>query len=59
MALVFIVFDVEIALLYPWAVVLREMGTPAFWAFLVFFLLIAIPFCIEQPCRLLPPSVVL
>ena len=46
-ALVFIVFDVEIALLYPWAVVLREMGAPAFWAFLVFFLLIAIPFLYE------------
>lgn len=46
-ALVFIVFDVEIALLWPWAVVFREMGAPAFWAFLVFFLLIAIPFLYE------------
>ena len=46
-ALVFIVFDVEIALLWPWAVVFRELGGPAFWAFLVFFLLIAIPFLYE------------
>ncbi len=46
-ALVFIVFDVEIALLWPWAVVFKEMGAPAFWAFLVFFLLIAIPFLYE------------
>lgn len=46
-ALVFIVFDVEVALLWPWAVVFREMGAPAFWAFLVFFLLIAIPFLYE------------
>lgn len=46
-ALVFIVFDVEIALLWPWATVFREMGAPAFWAFLVFFLLIAIPFLYE------------
>jgi NADH-quinone oxidoreductase subunit A len=46
-ALVFIVFDVEIALLWPWAVVFKEMGAPAFWAFLVFFLLIAIPFMYE------------
>ncbi|MHC5110437.1 MAG: NADH-quinone oxidoreductase subunit A [Planctomycetota bacterium] len=46
-ALVFIVFDVEIALLWPWAVVLKDMGAPAFWAFLVFFLLIAIPFAYE------------
>ena len=46
-ALVFIVFDVELALLWPWAVVFKEMGAPAFWAFLVFFLLIAIPFMYE------------
>ncbi len=46
-ALVFIVFDVEVALLWPWAVVFRDIGTPAFWAFLVFFLLIAIPFMYE------------
>ena len=46
-ALVFIVFDVEVALLWPWAVVFKELGAPAFWAFLVFFLLIAIPFLYE------------
>ena len=46
-ALVFIVFDVEIALLWPWAVVFKDMGAPAFWAFLVFFMLIAIPFLYE------------
>ena len=46
-ALVFIVFDVEVALLWPWAVVFQDMGAPAFWAFLVFFLLIAIPFLYE------------
>ncbi len=46
-ALVFIVFDVEVALLWPWAVAFQELGAPAFWAFLVFFLLIAIPFMYE------------
>lgn len=46
-ALVFIVFDVEVALLWPWAVVFKEMGAPAFWAFFVFFVLIAIPFLYE------------
>lgn len=46
-ALVFIVFDVEVALLWPWAVTFKHMGAPAFWAFLVFFLLIAIPFLYE------------
>lgn len=46
-ALVFIVFDVEVALLWPWAVVFKDMGAPAFWAFLVFFILIAVPFLYE------------
>jgi len=46
-ALVFIVFDVEVALLWPWAVAFKELGTPGFWAFFVFFLLIAIPFMYE------------
>jgi NADH-quinone oxidoreductase subunit A len=41
-ALVFVVFDVEIALLYPWAVVYKDyiaqgLGSAAFWA-MVFFL---------------------
>ena len=49
-ALVFIVFDVEVALLWPWAVVFKDMGGPAFWAFLVFFGLIAIPFIYEWSC---------
>jgi NADH-quinone oxidoreductase subunit A len=49
-ALVFIVFDVEVALLWPWAVVFKEMGGPAFWAFVVFFSLIAIPFVYEWSC---------
>ncbi len=46
-ALVFIVFDVEVALLWPWAVTFKELGAPAFWAFFVFFLLIAVPFLYE------------
>ena len=46
-ALIFIVFDVEVALLWPWAVVFKQMGAPAFWAFLVFFVLIAVPFLYE------------
>lgn len=46
-ALVFIVFDVEVALLWPWAVAFKDLGMPGFWAFFVFFLLIAIPFLYE------------
>ncbi len=46
-ALVFIVFDVEVALLWPWAVAFKDLGAPGFWAFFVFFVLIAIPFMYE------------
>lgn len=36
-ALVFIVFDIEIALFYPWAVVYRSAGIAALWDMLFFF----------------------
>ncbi len=48
-ALVFVVFDVEIAMLYPWAVVYRDyiaqgLGSAAFWAMVFFLGLIFIGF---------------
>jgi len=48
-ALMFVVFDVEIALLYPWAVVYREylargLGAAAFGAMVFFLSLIALGF---------------
>jgi len=46
-ALLFLVFDVEIVLLWPWAVVFKHIGSTALWGFLVFFLLIALPFLYE------------
>ena len=46
-AMIFILFDIEVIFLVPWAVVFKEMGAPAFWAFFVFFLLIAVPFLYE------------
>lgn len=38
-ALIFLVFDVEIVFLYPWATVLREVGMPALIE-IVFFIFI-------------------
>jgi NADH-quinone oxidoreductase subunit A len=35
-ALDFVVFDVEAAFLYPWAIVARDGGWPLFWAIGVF-----------------------
>jgi NADH-quinone oxidoreductase subunit A len=43
-ALVFIVFDIEIALFYPWAVVYRQAGIAALWDMLFFFGVIVVGF---------------
>lgn len=37
LALVFIIFDVEIALFYPWAVIYKSAGAAALWDMLFFF----------------------
>jgi NADH-quinone oxidoreductase subunit A len=41
-AIDFIVFDLEAAFLYPWALVMREGGWPLFWAVMVFVALILV-----------------
>lgn len=41
-AIDFIVFDLEAAFLYPWALIMRERGWPLFWAVMVFFFLILV-----------------
>ncbi len=35
-AILFILFDLEIAFLFPWAVSLQEIGATGFWAMMVF-----------------------
>ena len=35
-ALIFLIFEVEVVFLYPWAVVLKKIGAFAFWEMLVF-----------------------
>ena len=39
-ALIFIIFDVEVALLYPWAVIFRQMGLLAFVEAFVFIVIL-------------------
>jgi NADH-quinone oxidoreductase subunit A len=41
-ALVFLVFDIEIALLYPWAVAYSDAGIAALWDMLLFFGIIVV-----------------
>jgi NADH-quinone oxidoreductase subunit A len=41
-AMVFILFDVEIAFVYPWALVFRSAGWPLFAEMLVFMVILAV-----------------
>ncbi len=41
-AMVFILFDVEIAFLYPWALVFRSIGWPLFLEMLAFLAILAV-----------------
>src|SRR5436305_9594044 len=40
-AMIFLLFDIEVAFLYPWAIAFRELGSVAFWVIVsVFWLLV-------------------
>ena len=36
-AMIFLLFDIEVAFLYPWALALRDLGMVGFWQLLTFF----------------------
>jgi NADH-quinone oxidoreductase subunit A len=46
-AILFILFDLEIAFLFPWAVVLQEIGFFGFAAMMVFLLILVVGFVYE------------
>jgi NADH-quinone oxidoreductase subunit A len=46
-AILFIIFDLEIAFLFPWAVVLDEVGMVGFWAMVVFLGVLVVGFVYE------------
>jgi NADH-quinone oxidoreductase subunit A len=46
-AILFILFDLEIAFLFPWAVVLRDIGYFGFVAMLVFLAILVVGFIYE------------
>lgn len=45
--LMFLIFEVEVLLLFPWAMVFKDLGWYAFWAMFVFVFLIFIGFAYE------------
>ena len=47
MAILFILFDLEIAFLFPWAVALREIGPTGFWAMMIFLAILVVGFAYE------------
>ena len=46
-AILFILFDLEIAFLFPWAVSLKEIGPVGFWAMMVFLTILVVGFVYE------------
>jgi NADH-quinone oxidoreductase subunit A len=46
-AILFIIFDLEVAFLFPWAVTLGEIGAFGFWSMVVFLGVLTIGFAYE------------
>ncbi len=46
-AILFILFDLEIAFLFPWAVVLKEIGTFGFVSMMIFLAILVVGFIYE------------
>jgi NADH-quinone oxidoreductase subunit A len=46
-SILFIIFDLEIAFLFPWSVAFGEMGMAAFWSMMVFLAVLTVGFAYE------------
>jgi len=46
-AILFILFDLEIAFLFPWAVVVKEIGWFGFWSMMMFLGILTVGFIYE------------
>ena len=46
-AILFIIFDLEIAFLFPWAITLGEIGVFGFWSMMIFLGVLTIGFIYE------------
>lgn len=46
-AILFIIFDLEVAFLFPWAVSLREIGAFGFWSMMAFLGVLTVGFIYE------------
>ena len=46
-AILFIIFDLEVAFLFPWAVAFQDVGELGFWSMMVFLAVLTIGFAYE------------
>jgi NADH-quinone oxidoreductase subunit A len=46
-AILFIIFDLEVAFLFPWAVSLSETGLYGFWSMMIFLTILTVGFIYE------------
>jgi NADH-quinone oxidoreductase subunit A len=46
-AILFIIFDLEVAFLFPWAVAFGEIGMVGFWSMMVFLVILTVGFAYE------------
>ena len=46
-AILFIIFDLEVSFLFPWAVAFREIGLYGFWAMMLFLGVLTVGFIYE------------
>ena len=46
-AILFTLFDLEIAFLFPWAVSLKQIGPTGFWAMMIFLAILVVGFAYE------------
>ena len=46
-AILFIIFDLEVAFLFPWAISLGSIGVFGFWSMIIFLLILTIGFIYE------------
>ena len=46
-AILFIIFDLEVSYLFPWAMVLKQLNLFGFWTMIVFLLILTVGFVYE------------
>ena len=46
-AILFIIFDLEIAFLFPWAVAFKDISMVGFWSMIVFLIVLTVGFAYE------------